>query len=180
VAALAILRKVNSIMEDRSSLANQTERPNSTLRSHIPLPGLAGPGFPRGGGLDVSPTTECEASTSTCGVGNYEMSLDSDSVWVAMLKHQNQTIASQTSCWQLFRLGATDLQRDEVEDANRRVFFESLRRSYAKRSDTIVWSMLVFIVAAIVLISVLGFGEGTVFAILVSLCWTAVHRVRRL
>jgi len=174
--------RINSLDPIKTCSTCQHPMPPLDRRTEdVGVAGLVGCDFLRGGTLNPSSITECEGNTSTLAVVTPEPdAIDSDAVWVAMLKHQNQALASQASGWQLFRLGATDHQRDEVENANRRVFLDSLQRSYAKRSDTIVWSMIVFILAATVLTSLLGVVKGATFAVFVSICWTAVHRVRRL
>jgi hypothetical protein len=107
--------------------------------------------------------------------------LDSDDYWVGMMKREYRAAACPRSTWQLLQgAGKADSRCNEVAEANRKTFLELLRKSYAKRADTIIWSMIVFILATVVLIPFLGFLLGPVFAGLVSLCWSAVHRVRRL
>ena len=175
--------KINSDRcETSSSMLPHSNLPIDGITEDVmSLSSLTAPGFSQSGKRNVSSITECAVSTSICGVVTPEPGdRDSDAVWVAMQKQQNQAIAYQASGWTLFRLGTTDPHRDGVAEADRKGFFDLLRKSYARRADTIVWSMIVFILAAIVLIPLLGFSMGPAFAALVSLCWTAVHRVRRL
>jgi hypothetical protein len=129
---------------------------------------------------DVLSKSDCPVDTNIHAVTPEPRGLDSDAGWVAMQKWQDQTLIHKVSGLPLFRLWKTDPHRDEVEEADWKGFLELLRKSYARRADTILWSMIVFIFAGIFLISVLGFLLGPTFAVLVALCWTAVHRVRRL
>jgi hypothetical protein len=186
----ASLRKANSDMRDKINSADQSERSKSLLTHSTFCSGsttkdVMGHSGVTGYGLSqsepISSITAVAVSTDTFGAINLQPSdLDSDAVWVAMQKQQSRALVHQASRWSLLRLGTTDQQRDEVQNANRIVFVDLLKKSYAKRSDTILWSMMVFILTVIILIPLRGFIEGPAFAAFVCLCWTAVHRVRRL
>jgi hypothetical protein len=143
---------------------------------------ITGLGFSQVPTVKDPPISEFVGSTSAFGAVTPEPNdLDSDEIWVAMLKKQHQVATRQGSIWQLFHdVDKTDPRRDEVRDADWRGFLEFLRKSYAKRADTLFWSMIVFSLAAAILIPFLGFLVGPALACLVSLCWTVVHRVRRL
>lgn len=140
-------------------------------------------------GLGFSPTkkpnktsiSECEVSALTSGDRTLEHDPDSDGFWVAMMKQEGQDAAQQESIWRPFySVDTTDQRRNEIEEADRKGILDLLKKSYARRADTIVWSMIVFILAAVVLIPLLGFVIGPTFAALVGVCWAAVHRIRRL
>jgi hypothetical protein len=179
-------------MRDRIGSADQIENSNSkSMPSHsisclsstttngMGLSSVTG--FCLSQSKPVSSVTDVAVSTDKFDPINIEPSdLDLDAAWVAMQKQENRVLLHQASRWSLLRPGTTDQQRDEVQNANRIFFVDSLKRSYAKRSDTIVWSMMVFILTVIVLIPLRGLIEAPAFAAFVCLCWTAVHRVRRL
>jgi len=186
----ASLRKANSDMRGKINSADQFERSKSLVTHSISCSGsttkdVMGHSSVAGHGLSpsepVSSITAVVVSTDTFGAINLQPSdLDSDAVWVAMQRQQTRALVQHASRWSLLRLGTTDQQRDEVRNASRTVFLDLLKKSYAKRSDTILWSMMVFILTVIILIPLRGFIEGPAFAAFVCLCWTAVHRVRRL
>ena len=166
----ASLRKATNMMRDRinstdqivtasSMLPTSTLPPSGRTEDVMGVSSVTDHGFSQGG--NVLPITECAVSTNAFGAVTPELSdLDSDAVWVAMQKQQNQAMVHRASGWALFRPGTTDQQCDEIENANWRVFVDSLGKSYAKRSDTIVWSMIVFILAVIFLIPIREISRG--------------------
>ena len=132
--------------------------------------------------LSNSTNAECTLSRSASRVATLQPNdLDSDDVWVAMMRQQQLPAVHQGPIRRLFHVDdKTDTLSDEIAVADWKNFLDVLRKSYARRTDTIVWSVVVFIAAAIALIPSLGFRFGPAFATLVSLCWTVVHWVRRL
>jgi hypothetical protein len=134
------------------------------------------------GNLHNSTNTECTLSRSASRVAPLQPNdLDSDVVWVAMMSLQQLPPAQQGAIRRFFHApDKRDKLSDEIAEADWKSFLDVLRKSYAKRSDTFVWSVVVFILAAIALTPSLGFKFGPAFAMLVSLCWAVVHRARRL
>jgi hypothetical protein len=126
--------------------------------------------------------SECEKDPTAVGRVLPEANdFASDAFWIAMMRQDERAAVCPKSIWRAFYgVDKSDQRRNEVAEADRKSFVQSLKKSYGRRADTVVWSMIVFILAAIVLIPLLGFPIGPTFSALVSLCWTVLHRVRRL
>jgi hypothetical protein len=129
-----------------------------------------------------STNAECILSRSASRVATPQSNdPDSDVVWVAMMRQQHLPLVQQGPIRRFFHVpDKRDKLSDEIADADWKSFLDVLRMSYARRTDTFVWSVVVFILAAIALTPSLGFRFGPAFAILVSLCWAVVHWARRL
>jgi hypothetical protein len=96
------------------------------------------------------------------------------------MQDECDTVARPLSLWSVLR-GARkkDPRQIEADEADWKTLLETLRRIYSKRADTVVCSMMVFILAVVALIPIIGPFKGPAFAAAVSLSWAIVHRVRR-
>lgn len=144
--------------------------PLSNLRTDLEAPQQPNAASPDVGGRFSKPPGQ------SCTID-----LESNPVWIAILQRERDAAADHFSLWDILR-GAkrSDPKRLEVEEADWRALLEALRRSYARRADTVIWSTIVFIIAAATLLPIIGFIWGPAYAALVSLSWAVVHRVRRI
>lgn len=75
----------------------------------------------------------------------------------------------------------TDPRQLEIEDAERKALVEQLRRTYARIADAILWSILAFLLAAVVLLPALGWFAAIILpAGVVSVFWMMWDRIRRI
>jgi len=127
-------------------------------------------------------TPACESESAGNRVIASETSeSDSDAYWIAMMRREYRPTGRSKTPWGVLQGSArADLRCDEMAEADRKAFLSFLRKSYAKRADTLIWSIMVLTIATFVLVPLLGFHFGLVVACLVGLCWSAVHWVRRL
>lgn len=108
-----------------------------------------------------------------------EVCSDSDDVWVALQRNANRRYLSSKEPFTLSTLGSDPLSRD-IRRADFKLLRQHLQKSYARRGDTWIWSLFVFTASALVLVASIGLDLGLLFALFTCLCWTVVHRVRRL
>jgi len=107
--------------------------------------------------------------------------LDSDEVWLAMLKRENQKVTREDSFWACSRrVDKRDPLCLEIEEAKRSFLLNGLRTSYASRGGTLLWAMVVFLIGVVVLVPIIGFVKGPCFAAFVAASWAVLHRVRRI
>ena len=105
-----------------------------------------------------------------------ENRLDSDEVWVEMLRQSYITQSRN----RILGGAQRDLRHQEVGAADRKAFRAALKASYARRKDTLLWASVVLLLSAILLMPVAGVEFGLLLAFMTTALWTAVHQVRRL
>ena len=103
----------------------------------------------------------------------------SDEEWVTLQKAVNDRYLSSYKAVLLDHWDADQMSRD-IRRADMTFLIKCLHRSYARRSDTWMWSLATFSLSSPILVAVTGLDLGIMFAMLTCLGWTVVHRVRTL
>lgn len=78
------------------------------------------------------------------------------------------------------RLEQMDPRFIELREARKKMLIWALKGSYARKSDTLYWALLVCITIFVILSPIRGIQSAFLYALGSAALWTMVHRVRRI